>query len=147
VEQLVKFFPATGDDPNLRGLYNRAVAHVMDGIREFLVVHYKGAARNDTQYWKDTKTRPAPAELNERIEFWRTRLPDSETVFPYYHGLPPYSYMCVLLGTGGVDLRPTPALKLMDDSAARKEFERVRDRARSLVNTLPSQHEYFAQFR
>jgi tryptophan 6-halogenase len=147
IEQLVKFFPAADWAPSLRAQYNAATAHVMDGVREFLVLHYKGSPRTDTQYWQDTKTRAMPDTLAERIEQWQTKLPDTETVFPYYHGLPPYSYMCILLGTGGIKMRSSAALGLADDTAARKEFQIVRDTADNLVNTLPSQHEYFTHIR
>ncbi|MFF4077784.1 tryptophan halogenase family protein [Streptomyces sp. NPDC001777] len=144
IEQLVTHFPAADWHPQLRAGYNSAVANVMDGVREFLTLHYQGAGRADTQYWKDTKTRPVPDALAERIEHWRVQLPNSENVFPHYHGLPPYSYMAVLLGTGAIGLRPSPALAMADPTAAQKEFAAIRDRARHLVDTLPSQYEYFA---
>lgn len=144
-EQIVKYFPDESWNPQTRRMYNDAVAHVMDGVREFLVVHYKAAARNDTQYWKDAKTRAVPDALAERIERWKAHLPDTETIYPYYHGLPPYSYRCVLLGMGGLSMRPSPALSHSDDLAARKEFQLIRDKQQSLVNTLPTQHEYLSR--
>ncbi|WP_275423758.1 tryptophan halogenase family protein [Virgisporangium ochraceum] len=147
IEQLVKFFPGPDWNPTLRTMYNSAIAHCMDGVREFLVLHYKGAARDDNAYWRDAKTRVIPDGLAERLELWQTKLPDAETVFPYYHGLPPYSYMCILLGTGGIPLRPSPALRLADEQAARKEFQALRDKADELVRALPSQHEYFSRMR
>lgn len=147
IEQLVKHFPGPDWNPRLRDSFNSAVAHVMDGVREFLVLHYVAAARNDTQYWKDTKTRPIPDSLAERIERWKVQLPDTENIFPYYHGLPPYSYMCILLGMGGIPLRSSPALELADDLPARKEFAAIRGKAAYLVNSLPNQYEYFARMR
>jgi tryptophan halogenase len=147
IEQLVKFFPGADWDPKLRAMYNSAVAHCMDGVREFLVLHYKGALRADNDYWRDAKTRVIPDGLAERLELWQTKLPDSETVYPYYHGLPPYSYMCILLGTGGIPLRPSPAVRLADEQVARKEFRALRDKADELVRTLPTQHEYFSRMR
>lgn len=144
IEQLVKYFPAGGGDPRDRDMYNAAIAHVMDGVREFLVVHYRSAARDDTQYWKDAKNRPVPDALAERLDRWQARLPDSETVFPYYHGLPPYSYMCILLGMGGLPLRPSPALKLADRTAVQTEFAAVRDKVSHLSSVLPSHYEYLA---
>lgn len=143
IEQLVRYFPATGDDEGMRGLYNRSVAHVMDGIREFLTLHYASAARNDTDYWRDAKTRDLPEGLAERMDDWRIRLPDSETIFSHYHGLPPYSYMCILLGMGGRSLRPAPALTAISDVEARTEFARIREQGESLLASLPSQREYF----
>ncbi|MEV0693893.1 tryptophan halogenase family protein [Streptomyces sp. NPDC050388] len=145
IEQLVKHFPAAGWNDVQQGMYNDTVAHVMDGVREFLVLHYVAAKRDDTQYWRDAKTRPVPDGLAERLERWRTQLPDSETVFPYYHGLPPYSYMCVLLGMGGIVLQPSPALALTDPSAAHREFEAIREKTAHLSRVLPKAYDYFSR--
>ncbi|MEU6589795.1 tryptophan halogenase family protein [Streptomyces sp. NPDC046881] len=145
IEQLVKNFPGPDWDPVLRDRYNDGVAHVMDGVREFLALHYQAAKRDDTQYWRDTKTRAVPDGLAERIEKWRAQLPDSETIYPYYHGLPPYSYMCILLGMGAIDVKPSAALALSDFSAAQQEFDAIRDKARQLVKTLPEAYTYFSR--
>ncbi|MFE7594186.1 tryptophan halogenase family protein [Kitasatospora sp. NPDC057512] len=147
IEQLVKYFPAQDWNPVRRDLYNRAIAHVMDGVREFLVLHYVAAKRTDTQYWRDTKTRKIPDALAERLELWKAQLPDSETVFPYYHGLPPYSYMCILLGMGGIEVAHSPALNLSDGAAAEREFAQIREKTERLVATLPKAYDYFARMR
>ncbi|MEU4769919.1 tryptophan halogenase family protein [Actinosynnema sp. NPDC023794] len=147
IEQLVKHFPAEGWDEGQRASYNRVVGRCMDGVREFLVLHYHAAARTDNRYWRDAKTRALPDGLAERLEQWRTRLPDTETIFPHYHGFEPYSYICMLLGLGGLPTRSAPALGLFDETAAAKEFARVRDQARYLVDRLPSQYGYFAELQ
>jgi flavin-dependent dehydrogenase len=147
IEQLVKHFPGGADDHGLRASYNRAMANCMDGVRDFLVLHYRAAARADNDYWRDTKTRPIPDSLAERIEQWQVRMPDTETVHPYYHGFEPYSYVCMILGLGGIPLRAPPALDLVDDASARREFQLVQETALQLVEKLPSQYEYLAQLR
>ncbi|MFI6165507.1 tryptophan halogenase family protein [Nocardia sp. NPDC051052] len=147
IEQIVKYFPAGRGDDRLRDQYNLSVSRVMDGVREFLCLHYRGAKRADNQYWQDTKTRKIPDELAERLETWKYKVPDSETVYPYYHGLPPYSYNCILLGTGGIEVRHSPALDMVDDRAALLEFDRIRAKAEKLVQELPTQNEYFAHMR
>jgi flavin-dependent dehydrogenase len=144
IEQLAKYCPDESWNPVQRELYNDSVAHVMDGIREFLVLHYVAAKRNDTQYWRDAKSRPVPEALAARIEKWKTQVPDSETVFPYYHGLPAYSYMCVLLGMGGIELKHSPALSLADQGPAQREFAEIRDKTRRLTETLPKTYDYFS---
>jgi tryptophan halogenase len=144
VEQLVKHFPGPDWDPALRDTYNRLTANCMDGVREFLALHYWGAARADNDYWRDTKTRNIPDTLRERAEGWQVKLPDNESIFGHYHGFEAYSWNCMVLGLGGIPVRPTPALRLLDPVAARKEFQLVRDTARDLVANLPSQYEYFA---
>jgi tryptophan 6-halogenase len=144
IEQLVKHFPDGRRDEQLRNSYNRHIGNMIDGVREFLVLHYYAAARNDNQYWKDAKTRRIPDGLAERLEMWQTRLPDTEAVFPYYHGFEPYSYHAMLLGLGGMPMHPSPALALAEPINAAKEMQAVRDHAAELVNRLPSQYEYFA---
>ncbi|WP_369201216.1 tryptophan halogenase family protein [Streptomyces sp. PU-14G] len=147
IEQLVKHFPGGQDDDGLRRSYNRQVAGVMDGVREFLVLHYYAAERADNQYWKDTKTRPMPDRLAERIEQWKVKLPDSDTVFEHYHGFESYSYVAMLMGLGGIKTPAAPALHLFDDTRATAEFERVKAQAEAQVRRLPSQYEYFAHLQ
>ncbi|WP_103341352.1 tryptophan halogenase family protein [Amycolatopsis sp. CA-126428] len=147
VEQLVKHFPGDDWDPRLRDSYNRRIAGCMDGVREFLCLHYRGAARSDNAYWRDTKTRPIPDSLAGRLEQWTTKLPDSETIWPQYHGFEPYSYVCMLLGLGGLPVRPPAALGLFDETGAIKEFELVRAQVKDLVERLPSQRDYLASMR
>jgi len=145
IEELVKHFPDARWDPQLREAYNRVTAGAIEGVREFLVLHYRGAARADNDYWRDTKTRPVPDALAARIEDWQARLPDSHSVFPHYHAFEPYSYVCMVLGLGGIPLRPAPMLRLRDPQPARQEFARVREQAGRLRATLPRHHEYLAQ--
>ncbi|MET8183826.1 tryptophan halogenase family protein [Streptomyces sp. NPDC005336] len=142
VEQLVKRFPGTRDDEPLRRSYNRQVGDVMDGVREFLFLHYYAAARSDNAYWRDAKTRTMPDGLAERLEQWRTTLPDENSVFPRFHGFEPYSYTAMILGLGGLPVRPLPALGRLDATAARHEFQSVRAQATALIDQLPGQHEY-----
>ncbi|MGW0811398.1 tryptophan halogenase family protein [Nonomuraea sp. NPDC002799] len=145
IEQLVKHFPAADWDPRLRAGYNTAMASALEGVREFLVLHYRGAARDDNAYWRDAKTRVAPDGLEERLAQWRTKLPTAETIFPRYHGFEAYSYLAMLLGLGGIPVKAPAALALMDPAAADKEFQLLKDQAADLVRRLPSQYEYLAQ--
>ncbi|MFI9332843.1 tryptophan halogenase family protein [Kitasatospora sp. NPDC052868] len=144
IEQLVRHLPGGRDDERLRDAYNRQVGRVMDGVREFLVLHYYAAARNDNQYWRDAKSRPLPDGLAERIEQWRTRLPDQDSVYPYFHGFEPYSYSAMLLGLGGLSTRSLPVLSRLDETAAVREFQLVRRQAESLTDRMPSQYAYLA---
>ncbi len=147
IEQLVRYFPANDWDPQLRDMYNRSIAHVMDGVREFLCLHYRAAGRADNRYWRDAQTRAVPDALEERLRLWRTKVPEASTVYPQYHGLPPYSYNCILLGMGGLPVRPSPALTLANEKAALAEFQQIRQKASRLVQELPTQNEYFATAR
>jgi tryptophan 6-halogenase len=142
IEELARHFPDESWDPRLRDSYNQVTANAIEGVREFLVLHYRGAARADTDYWRDAKTRRVPSGLAARIESWQSRLPDSQSVYPHYHAFEAYSYVCMVLGLGGIPVKPLPALGMRDDTAARHELARVRETAQQLTEKLPSQFQY-----
>jgi tryptophan 6-halogenase len=114
-------------------------------VHEFLVLHYLGAARRDTPYWQATKERAVPDGLRERLELWSVGLPGVETIYPHYHGFEPYNWAVMLLGLGGVPVKPRPALELLDSSAARCEFETVRRESLRLARELPSHYGFLSQ--
>lgn len=144
IEQLVRYFPGRDRNQALRDGYNLSTARAIEGVREFLVLHYRGAARADNDYWRDAKNRPLPEGMAQRLAQWQSKLPDNDTTYPYYHAFEPYSYVCMTLGLGGIPLRHPPALDLLDPGRARRELDRVREQARTLVDTLPGQAEYLA---
>lgn len=145
IEQLVKHFPDENWEESLRDSYNRVINRCMDGVREFLVLHYYLAARVDTQYWRDTKSVELPDALSERIEHWRSKLPDAESVYPHYHGFEPYSYVCMFLGLGGIPARASTAVRHLDATRAQREFDLLAQQASRLRHSLPTHHEYLAQ--
>jgi tryptophan halogenase len=145
VEQLVKHFPSATWDPQLVAHYNQLAARCLDGVREFLTLHYHAAARADNAYWQQAKTRELSDGLVERLCLWTRKLPDADSMYPYYHGFEPYSYIAMLTGLGGVPLTHRPALDLLDPAPAQREMERVRRQAEHLAGQLPSHHQYLAQ--
>jgi tryptophan halogenase len=53
----------------------------------------------------------------------------------------------MILGLGGLEVKPAAALKLMDPSRASLEFQQLKDQAADLVKRLPSQYEYLSRMR
>ncbi|MBB5153629.1 tryptophan halogenase family protein [Saccharopolyspora phatthalungensis] len=144
IEELVKHFPDTHWDSAVIDAYNRRMAHVVDGVKEFLALHYRAAARDDTPYWKEAKLRPVPDGLANRLEHGASLLLDESTSYPRYHGFEPYSWNTMLLGLGGAPRAPRPAVSLMDPEPARRAFAALRRDGEQLVRALPSCSEYLA---
>jgi flavin-dependent dehydrogenase len=144
IEQLVKHFPDERWDPALADGYNERVARVVDGVKEFLVLHYRAAARDDTPYWKEAKVRSVPDGLVERLTVASGRLLDDDGIYPYYHGFETYSWNTMLLGLGWRPSEPRPATAHLDPARARAEFATVAREARTLVERMPSAREYLA---
>lgn len=146
IEQLAAHFPRkTFDEESIRS-YNQAVAGVIDGVREFLTLHYVATTRDDTPFWKATKTDfSIPSDLAERLKLWKHRLPTNRTINPRYHGFEAYSYSAMLLGLGYRPEAGMPSLDYRDDHNALATFDAIRREAGRLVQTLPPLHSYLSQ--
>ncbi|MGV9388354.1 tryptophan halogenase family protein [Streptomyces olivaceus] len=142
VEQLVRHFPDDRWDPGLAKAFNARMAEVLDGVKEFLVLHYRCAARDDTPYWKAAKSRPLPDGMAERIEAWRTLMPEDTSIYQPFHGFEGYNWKIMLIGLGAQPPAARPALAGLDPAPARAELAHVRAEAARLVDELPSAHEY-----
>lgn len=145
IEQLVSHFPTKAFEKETIRSYNLAVADVIDGVREFLTLHYAASTRNDTAFWKATKTDfVVPPELAERLKLWQQRLPTNRSINPRYHGFEAYSYAVMLLGLGHSPESSLSTLDYKDERRALAAFDSIRRETRRLVQDLPPLHNYLA---
>lgn len=145
IEELVSHFPDKTFQPSLRDSYNTAVANCIDGVRDFLTLHFYASDREDTPFWRATKNVRLSPDLQEKLRLWKTRLPNNKNINPHYHGFESYSYSVMLLGLNYQPDRSLPVLDLMDNSRAALEFQAIQAKAMRLANSLPSQYEYLTQ--
>jgi tryptophan halogenase len=123
--------------------YNKAIGEAIDGVRDFLILHYCASTRNDTEFWKATKEVFIPPTLKSQLDLWKSRLPNSKSINQNYHGFESYSYSVMLLGLGGyIPKNNLPALDHIDSQQALKTFKEIKERTEHLCKTLPSQYEY-----
>lgn len=148
IEELVNHFPTLAgiNDEQILS-YNRAINNSIDGICEFLSMHYRANERTDTPYWRDTKLLKGTDALEERLSIWRSRLPQAQTVYQHFHGFEAYSYSVMLLGLNYQPETSPLSLANCDEAQARTAFRLIRERASQLVRTLPSQYEYLQRMR
>jgi len=142
IEQLVKHFPDAGFDERTIAAYNRRINRAVDGVKEFLVLHYRAADREDTPYWKETKTRVLPENVRETLDLAEAQLLDEETIYPFYHGFESYSWNTMNLGLGRIPRGARPALRHIDPANARAEFAKLKAEGEEMAAALPSCYEY-----
>jgi len=148
IEELVAHFPGPkGLDENVVAAYNKSVAEVIDGVREFLTIHYFASDRDDTPFWRATKEVKLPEALAERLRIWKSSLPTPRTIYPSYHGFEDYSWSVMLLG---LNYRPEfhpPVMDLLEDEQAEMMFRDIKAEAADLTSKLPTVYEYLTHMR
>jgi flavin-dependent dehydrogenase len=147
IEEMISHFPGGTIDEEMVRSYNRLIAEGIDGVRDFLVLHYCTTERTDNDFWRATKEVALSSDLKERLDIWKYRLPNAKNINPTYHGFEFYSYSVMLLGLNYRPQRSLPALDHMDDTNALAAFRALRERTNRLVATLPSQLEYLQHLR
>ncbi len=71
--KLLALFPQGDCDPALADRYNREMATLYEGIRDFLVAHYALTERDDTSFWRSRRAMKLPDTLQARLHNFRTR--------------------------------------------------------------------------
>jgi tryptophan 6-halogenase len=142
IEELVSNFPGKVLNEELIRNYNNSIAKCIDGVRDFLTLHYCASDRVDNDFWRATKNLELSDELNERLKIWKNRLPNRKNVNPYFHGFEAYSYSAMMLGLNHVPEMSLPYLDHVDTQKALDKFNDIKEKAKHLSKTLPSQYEY-----
>ncbi len=147
IEELVNHFPGATIDEETVKSYNRVVGDCIDGVRDFLILHYRTTDRADTDFWQATKSVEIPAELGERLHLWKRRLPNPRNINPSFHGFEAYSYSVMLLGLNYQPASSLPSLEHIEQEKVLHAFRLLREKTQRLVSTLPSQLEYLTHVR
>ncbi len=147
IEELVNHIPGNTIDEEMVKSYNRVVADGIDGVRDFLILHYCTTDRNDNEFWRATKKVAMSEELAERLELWKRRLPNAKNINPKFHGFEFYSYSVMLLGLGYKPQGNLPTLDHLDEGNARLAFRAMREKTQRLAAALPTQYEYLTRMR
>ncbi|MGY4404027.1 tryptophan halogenase family protein [Bradyrhizobium sp. USDA 3315] len=147
IEELLRNYSGATTDPDVVAEYNRIMAECIEGVRDFLVLHYRASDRVDTPFWQETKRLFVPPSMDQRLELWKKRLPNERSINTSYHGFEFYSYSVMLLGLNYRPVRSLPILRHSNVSAALAAFQEVRDRTGELLRTLPSHLEYLQHLR
>jgi flavin-dependent dehydrogenase len=147
IEELVNHLPSDTIDEETVRSYNRVVGECIDGVRDFLVLHYCTTERNDTEFWRATKEATIPDSLSERLKLWKKRMPNARSINPSFHGFESYSYSVMLMGLNYLPENSLPALDHMDPTNAQRAFRALREKTNRLISQLPSQLEYLTYVR
>ncbi len=113
-QEFAAAFAAGGFTPEHRDQFNRSIAARYDGIRDYIVAHYRLSRRTDSDYWRENAANDAlPDTLKAIMTAWFTHRDMAEANSAINGERPAYSSMswhCLFAGYG----RFPPQEKLQD---------------------------------
>lgn len=71
VTRLMQMFPFDGVSEALARRYNEASQRELEGIRDFIILHYHLTERDDGEFWRECRTMDIPDSLAQRIALFR----------------------------------------------------------------------------
>ena len=146
VEAFIQTFEAGGFTPARRDAFNAAINARYEGIRDYIVCHYRVNGRTDTAYWRDNARNDALSDsLKAILTAWFTRRDLSEEIAAqdiakYYA---PVSWHCLLAGYGTFPdaakmSPPTPG-------AFRHDMSKIDDFVRRCALNFPDHRQLLAR--
>ncbi|HWT13470.1 MAG TPA: tryptophan halogenase family protein [Allosphingosinicella sp.] len=131
VEGFIQAFEAGGFGARERDGFNRAINARYEGIRDYIVCHYRVNRRTDTAYWRDNAAHDNLSDsLKAILTSWFTGGDleaeiERQDIAKYYA---PLSWHCLLAGYGNFPddraIRPAGPAALRHDMAAIDDFVR-----------------------
>jgi tryptophan halogenase len=123
ISRLLAHFP----DRNFRRAdtdrYNRTMTFEYEKIRDFLILHYKATARDDTPYWDYLREMPIPDYLADKIELFRGSgriFRENEELFN------DTSWFAVMIGQGVTPESWDPMVDSMDEDLFRARMAEIK---------------------
>ena len=142
IMRMFAFFPDKGFDPLLAKRYNDEMGLLYDGIRDFIIAHYKVTERDDTPYWDYCRNMSVPESLEAKLALFRMRgevVPDPRALFTEA------SWFAVLFGQGLEPQGYHPVAEALPETELVSNLTRIRSLIRERVNELPSHGDYLRQ--
>lgn len=139
ITRLMQLFPYAGVTDSLVDRFNQLSKTELEGIRDFIVLHYHVTQRRDTDFWRHCATMDIPPSLAHRIELFReyaqTFQGDSE-LFRID------SWVQVMLGQGINPASYHPIARSMEKKQLQQLMDNMKASIDKTVEALPS-HEQF----
>lgn len=142
IARLLEFFPDAEFDARDTDEFNRLLRLEYEGIRDFLILHYKQTARDDSPFWRHCAAMDIPESLHRKIELYRSR---GRIVREGTELFTEPSWLQVMNGQGLKPEADHPLVALLSDRELTDYLEDVRTVIRKCVDVMPAQQEFIAQ--
>jgi tryptophan halogenase len=143
VTRLLQVFPHQGVSSAVAERFNAQAAREIEGIRDFIILHYHLNERDDADFWRDCRSMSVPDSLAERIALFR----DAAHAFQDAHDLFRIdSWVQVMLGQRLTPLSYHPAAQIIPEGQLRQSLEALKTNIDRAVDAMPTHEAWLRGF-
>ena len=139
VVRLIKLFPDASLDPANIAEYNRQTTYEYERCRDFIILHYKATARDDTEFWRHCAAMLVPDTLQRKWDLFAANgriFREDEELFAEE------SWIQVFLGQGVIPRSYDPCVDLKDDAEVARYLSDIEKVIAKCCQIMPSHAEY-----
>lgn len=137
--RLMKFFPHKGINIEEVNEFNRQSKLEAEGIRDFIILHYKLNSRGDSEFWRTCQRMDVPESLMNKIELFKK----TGKVFCNPDDLfTEVAWQQVMIGQGNIPEDHHPLASALTDEQVTDLMASLETLIKRTVEKLPSHDEY-----
>jgi flavin-dependent dehydrogenase len=141
VGKLLELFPDREFRPELADEYNRVMGIRYESVRDFIIMHYKLTARDDSEFWRHCAAMDIPDSLRHQIELFRET---GRVTILDPDGFAVPSFVSMLVGLGATPKRYDPTVDDLDLRHIHGHFAGLRDMLAQAAARVPDHGAYLA---
>lgn len=139
VIRLMRLLPLSADSECEAEEFNRQSAEELNGVKDFVLLHYKATERNDSEFWNYCRDMPVPASLQTRMSLYRS---SARLFWSADELFTTNSWNQVLLGQGIIPQAYHPAADIIPAAEFERFMRAYRESVQTFVEKMPS-HQMF----
>ena len=139
IVRLLGLFLHTGFGADNIVPFNRIVDAEFEGIRDFIILHYKMTQRDDSEFWRHCRDMEVPEAVVRNMALFSA---SSQVTIPRDHPFPMQGWLAVMLGQGPLPLGVSPNLPDMAPETLEKYMAHSRQAVAEAVEVMPSQEDF-----
>mgnify|MGYP003385014087 FL=1 len=141
--RLMKFFPHNGIQQEEVDEFNRQSKVELEGIRDFIILHYKLNNRGDSDFWRTCQRMEIPSSLLNKIELFKK----TGKIFCKPDDLfTEIAWQQVMIGQGNIPEDHHPLVGTLSKDQVKDLMDNLKPLINKTVEKLPSHDEYLKSF-
>ena len=135
IMKLIERFPDAAMPAVVRDAYNDDMDRMFDEVRNFIILHYKQTARDDSDFWRYCANMPIPEELAHRMRVFAERGVAAHRAGELFIET---NWIAVYLGQHLVPQNVDPRVDCLDAGETRRTLRDMREHLARAADALPT---------